>query len=66
VTGSGVALLRIDPSTGYVIEVSMSRSTGSAILDNATISGFHRWRFKPGTIATVQTPITYTLTGASY
>ena len=44
----------------------MSRSTGNAVLDNATISGFRRWRFKPGTVSQVQTPITYTLTGASY
>jgi TonB family protein len=44
----------------------MSRSTGSAVLDTATISGFRRWRFKPGTVAKVQTPITYTLTGVSY
>ena len=66
VTGSGVALLTIDPATGYVTEVSMSRSTGNAVLDNAAISGFRRWRFKPGTVSKVQAPITFTLTGASY
>lgn len=65
-TGSGVAMLTIDPRTGYVTDVRMSRSTGSAVLDNATISAFRRWRFKPGTISIVQTPITFTLTGAAY
>jgi protein TonB len=64
--GSGVATLTIDFATGAVINVSMSRSTGSAVLDNATISGLRRWRFRPGTVSRVQTPITYTLTGASY
>ena len=65
-TGSGVALLTIDPSTGYVTDVRMLRSTGNAVLDNATISGLRRWRFKPGTVTSVQSPITYTLTGASF
>ncbi|MBA2271946.1 MAG: TonB family protein [Chthoniobacterales bacterium] len=65
VTGSGVALLTVD-ARGHVIDVTMLRSTGSGILDQATISGFRRWRFRPGTVSRVQTPITYTLTGASY
>jgi protein TonB len=65
-TGSGVAVLTIDPGTGNVTEVRMSRSTGNAVLDQATISAFRRWRFKPGTVSTVQTPITFTLTGAAY
>ena len=65
-TGSGVALLSINSDTGSVVEVSMLRSTGSTVLDQATISGFRRWRFKPGTVSRVQSPITYTLTGASY
>lgn len=65
-TGSGVALLTIDPSTGYVADVRMLRSTGNAVLDSATMSGFRRWRFKPGTVSSVQSAITYTLTGASF
>jgi protein TonB len=65
-TGSGVALLTIDPATGSVTDVRMLRSTGNAMLDNATISGLRRWRFKPGTVSSVQSPITYTLTGASF
>jgi len=64
-TGSGVALLTID-STGSVLDVSMAQSTGSPVLDNATMIAFRRWRFRPGTTGKVQMPITYTLTGASY
>lgn len=66
VTGSGVAVLTIDLATGYVVEVRVVRSTGHAVLDGATISGLRRWRFRPGTVSSVQTPITYTLTGASF
>ena len=65
-TGSGMALLTIDPATGSVTDVRMVRSTGNAVLDAATISGLRRWRFRPGTVSVVQTPITYTLTGAAF
>jgi TonB family protein len=65
-TGSGMALLTVDPTSGEVTAVRMVQSCGSVILDNSTLDGFRRWRFKPGTAASVQVPITYTLTGASY
>ena len=65
-TGSGVAVLVVDPASGAVTGVNIVRSTGSAILDNAAISGFRRWRFKPGTVSKVNAPITFTLTGAAY
>ncbi|MGI9086437.1 MAG: energy transducer TonB [Chthoniobacterales bacterium] len=65
-TGSGVALLTVDPASGTVIDVSMAQSTGSAVLDNAAINGFRRWRFRAGTAAKIRTPITFTVTGAAY
>lgn len=65
ITGTGVAVLTIDPS-GRVSDVAISQSTGSAVLDQATIAGFRRWRFKAGTPPTVRCPITYTLTGVTY
>jgi TonB family protein len=58
ITGSGVAKLVVDPSTGSVVDVTMVQSTGSPILDNSTVSAFHRWRFKPGTVREVRMPIT--------
>jgi TonB family protein len=66
ITGSGIALLIVDPTDGDVTAVQMAQSCGNAILDNATLEAFRRWRFKPGTAPTVQVPITYMLTGASY
>jgi TonB family protein len=66
ITGSGVSVLDIDSASGDVIGVAMWKSTGSTILDDSTLSALRRWRFKPGTPARVQVPITFTLTGASY
>ena len=66
ITGDGIALMTIDPSTGNVVDVTMSKSTGNVSLDNAAVIGFRRWRFKPGTVSSVTCPVTFTLTGADY
>ena len=66
ITGSGVVSMAVDPATGMVTEVSMWQSTGSPYLDNAAMTGFRRWRFKPGTALRIKSPITFTLTGAAY
>jgi TonB family protein len=66
ITGSGVAVMSVDPGSGNVTDVTMSKSTGSAFLDNAAIAGFRRWRFKPSSVSTVTCPVTFTLSGASY
>src|SRR4029079_1152042 len=66
VTGSGVALLTIDQTSGMVTDVLMTQSCGNVILDNSTRDALRRWRFRPGAPASVQVPITYTITGASY
>ena len=65
-TGSGIALLSVDPVGGNVTNVRMKQSCGSVILDNATLDAFRRWRFKPGGALSIEVLITYTLTGASY
>jgi len=64
ITGNGVVVLTVDPVSGRVTDVTMEATTGNLILDNAAISGFRRWRFKPGSASKVRTPITFTLTGA--
>jgi TonB family protein len=64
--GSGVAKLTVDATSGFVVVATMEQSTGVPILDNATLSAFRRWRFKPGTPGTVRIPITFNLTGAWY
>ena len=64
--GSGVCVMTVDTATGAVISAEMAKSTGSAILDNAATSAFRRWRFRPGTVSKVRTPITFTMTGAQF
>ena len=66
IMGSGVANLTVDPTSGLIVGATMEKRIGSQILDNATLSAFRRWRFKPGTPSTVRIPITFNLTGASY
>ena len=66
IAGDGVVVMTVDPVSGNVISVSMSRTTGSPFLDSAAVIGFKRWRFRPGTVSSVTCPVTFTLTGASY
>jgi len=66
ITGSGVITMHVDPGSGNVTSAEVSSSIGSPILDNAAVSAFRQWRFRPGTASTVRAPITFTLTGASY
>ncbi len=66
ITGSGVCVMSVDTGSGAVTSAEMSSSTGNPILDNAATSAFRRWRFKPGTVSKVRTPITFTMTGAQY
>jgi protein TonB len=66
IMGSGVANLTVDPTSGLVVGATMEKSIGSQILDNATLSAFRHWLFKPGTPSTVRIPITFNLTGALY
>ena len=66
IIGSGIALLSVDPAIGNVTGVRMTQTCGNIILDNATLDALRRWRFKPGCALSVEVPITYTLTGASY
>ena len=66
ITGSGVITATVDPASGNVTDASVTQSTGSPILDEAAVSAFRRWRFRPGSVSKVRIPITFTLTGASY
>jgi periplasmic protein TonB len=66
ITGSGVIVATVDAASGEVTNASVAKSTGSSILDDAAVSAFRRWRFRPGSVSKVNIPITFTLTGASY
>jgi periplasmic protein TonB len=66
IMGSGVCVVQVDSATGNVTSAEMTQSIGNNILDEAAVSTFRRWRFRPGTVSRVTIPITFTMTGASY
>ena len=66
IMGSGVCVADVDPGSGNVTSATMATSIGNPILDNAAVSAFRQWRFRPGTVSKVRIPITFTMTGASY
>ena len=61
--GKGVFVLHVDPQTGRVRDVSVEKSTGFVILDQAAVEAFRQWRFKPGSSAKIKLPLTFTATG---
>ena len=66
IMGSGVITVNVDPASGNVTAASVTQSMGSPILDDAAVSTFRRWKFRPGSVSKVRIPITFTMTGASY
>jgi len=66
ITGWGVCVVEINAGSGSVRSASMASSSGNPILDNAALSAFRQWRFKPGSVSKVRIPITFTTTGAHY
>jgi protein TonB len=66
ITGSGVCVVSVDTGSGAVTDATMAQSIGTSILDNAALSAFRQWRFRPGSVAKVKIPITFTMSGASY
>ncbi len=65
--GSGVCVVSVDVASGNVTDATMAQSIGNSVLDNAAVSAFRSWRFRPGAAAPkVRIPITFTMAGASY
>jgi len=59
-TGSGIVVMEIDKKTGLVKSAKMEKSTGNKLLDDAALQAFSQWRFKPGPVWRVHSPITFT------
>jgi TonB family protein len=60
IQGYGVAVLWVRPD-GTVSRAEMLQSTGHAILDQATLEAYRRWRFKPGVVKKVKIPVTFSM-----
>jgi TonB family protein len=65
-TGKGVAIVKVDPATGHVTSVSMIKSTGHDILDNAALRALRQWRYRPRGLTTFEIPIQFTTKGVIY
>ena len=58
-TGFGIAVVEIDPTSGRVIRAEMAESTSHPELDDAALSAFRDWRFKPGTEGWIKIPVRF-------
>jgi TonB family protein len=61
IMGSALFRMTLDLRTGVVIKVTMIKSTGSPILDNACLSAFRQWRFNPGRWKEVDLPVIFVM-----
>jgi periplasmic protein TonB len=64
-TGAGLFFLEIDTYSGAVTHVTVWKSTGHKILDDAAVSAFQRWHFAPHSAVEVSVPITFSMDGKS-
>jgi TonB family protein len=60
ITGRGMCDIFIDTSNGRATRVAVVQSTRSPILDAAAAKAFLRWRTRPGKIARMRVPFTFT------
>ena len=58
--GTGLFRCNVRPD-GAVSSVFVLQSTGHAILDQAAIAAFQRWRFKPGTVKAAKIPLRFSM-----
>jgi TonB family protein len=63
--GSGLYRLNIKPD-GTVSSVTVLKSTGYTLLDQAAIHAFRQWRFRSGALKMVKIPINFTMKGVTY
>jgi TonB family protein len=63
--GSGSYRLNIKPD-GTVSSVTVLKSTGYILLDQAAIHAFRQWRFRPGALHALKIPINFTMKGVTY
>ena len=58
--GTGVVVVDVDAS-GKVTAARIEKSLGDPKLDQAALSTFRTWHFKPGTAPHVKIPVTFKL-----
>lgn len=63
-SGRGVFLMHFDKPTGNIIDVTVSQSTGSTILDQAAITTLRQWHATPNCPREVPMTVSYTVSDA--
>ena len=65
ITGKGILILHVDRAKGIVTSVSIQKSTGHKILDDAAVEAFRQWRFKPEAVKAnrVRMPVRFFMAG---
>ena len=63
--GSGLYRLNIQPD-GTVLSVTVLKSTGHSLLDQAAIHAYRQWRFRPGALQSVKIPVKFGMKGFTY
>ena len=63
--GLGLYRLNIRPD-GTVASVTVLKSTGHRLLDEAAVDAFGQWRFRPGALHALRIPINFTMKGVTY
>jgi TonB family protein len=59
-SGSGLYELQIN-KTGVTTAVTVLKSSGKPVLDQAARSAFLKWRFKPGVFRRVRVPVSWSV-----
>jgi TonB family protein len=62
-SGTGVFLLHFDKPTGNLLDVTVSQSTGSPVLDQAAIATLRQWHATPGCPREVPMTVTFATLG---
>lgn len=63
--GSGLYRLNIKPD-GTVSSVTVLKSTGHSLLDQAAIHAYRQWRFRPSALRSVKVPVNFSMKGVTY
>ncbi len=62
IVGNGQFRLNMDFDTGRPVGIVILKSTGSPLLDRATVDALSRWRAVPGGIRRIDLPVFFRLT----
>ena len=60
-TGIGFFRLELNLKSGVVTKITVTKSTGFAVLDNSAIAALRQWRWKPNRWKEIEIPVRFQL-----